>query len=102
MDEEFVAELDSCGHLLGVLNGVVDLSSGELRARTKEDLISTIVPVRYDPEGDDPWIGKTIAAIMADDEEMVEYLQRLLGYCITGEVSEDIFIVFTNSGGFNL
>ena len=101
VDEEFVAKLDSCGHLLGVLNGVVDLSSGELRARTKEDLISTIVPVRYDPEGDDPWIGQTIAAIMADNQEMVEYLQRLLGYCITGEVSEDVFIVFTNSGGFN-
>lgn len=100
VDEEFVARLDSSSHLLGVLNGVVDLRSGDLRARTKEDMISTIVPVRYDPGADDPWIRETISGLMADDEEMVKYLQRLLGYCITGDVSEDVFIVFTNSGEF--
>ncbi len=98
VDEEFVEKLDSHSHLLGVRNGVVDLRSGELRARKPDDMISTIVPVWYDPGVEDPWIRDTIKSIMADDDDMVKYLQTLLGYCITGEVSEDVFIVFTNSG----
>lgn len=98
LDEDFVARLDSASHLLGVQNGVIDLRTGELRPRTAEDMISTVLSVRYDPQTDDGWITKVISDIMANDDEMVVFLQKLLGYCITGETSEDIFIVFTNAG----
>ncbi|GAX85870.1 hypothetical protein CEUSTIGMA_g13286.t1 [Chlamydomonas eustigma] len=35
---------------------------------------------------------------MAGDEEMVSYLQKLLGYGITGEISEEIFVLFNGTG----
>ena len=37
-------------------------------------------------------------SIMADDDEMVVFLQKLLRYCLTGEISEKISPVFTAGG----
>ena len=98
VDEAFVDNLDSVSHLLGVRNGVVNLETGELRSRRPEDLISTIVAAEYDPTVDTTWVEGVVKAIMGDDDEMVAFLQRLLGYCITGDISEDVFVCFTNSG----
>ncbi|GAX86467.1 hypothetical protein CEUSTIGMA_g13877.t1 [Chlamydomonas eustigma] len=36
--------------------------------------------------------------IMAGDEDMVSFVQKLLGYGITGEVSEEIFVLFNGTG----
>lgn len=98
LEEGFERRLDSVPHLLGVKNGVVDLRTGELRARTPEDMVHTVCPVDYNPNADDSLIRETVLAAMADDQEMAEFVQRLLGYGITGEVSEEVFVVFTGSG----
>eukprot|EP00798_Chlamydomonas_sp_ICE-L_P029230 gene29230-biopygen8530 len=39
-----------------------------------------------------------VEKIMGGDEDMASFLQRLLGYGITGEVREEIFPVWTGSG----
>ena len=36
--------------------------------------------------------------MMAEDSEMAAFLQKLLGYGVTGEVCEEIFPVFTAGG----
>lgn len=97
-EHDFENRLDSVRHLLGVRNGVIDLRTGELRSRRPEDMIFTILDVEYDPNADDSVLRSTVLAAMADDTEMVSYLQKLLGYAITGEVSEEVFVVFTGSG----
>lgn len=97
-DNGFENRLDSVRHLLAVKNGVVDLRSGVLRARVPEDMLFTILDVEYDAAADDALIRSTVLAAMADDQQMADYLQSLLGYGITGDVSEEIFVVFTGSG----
>ena len=97
-ERDFEARLDSIPHLLGVANGVVDLRTGELRARRPEDMLCNVLGVAYDATAESGWVQKLTTATMADDEEMAQYLQKLLGYGISGEVSEEIFVVFTAGG----
>ena len=98
IDEAFEDKLDSVRHLLGVRNGVVDLRTGELRDRRPEDMIHKLAKAKYDPTIDVEWFNQVVKTIMAGSEEMTEFLQRFLGYAITGEVKEHVFGVFTNSG----
>ena len=98
IDEAFEDKLDSVRHLLGVQNGVVDLRTGEVRDRRPEDMIHKLAKANYDPTIDVEWFNQVVKTIMAGSEEMTEFLQRFLGYAITGEVKEHVFGVFTNSG----
>jgi P4 family phage/plasmid primase-like protien len=90
--------LDSVPYLLGVKNGVVDLRTGELRARLPQDNVYTLCPCEYDPQADPSVFHNVLLGAMADDEEMTRYLQRLLGYGITGDVSQEVFPVLTGNG----
>ncbi len=97
-DDAFEQQLDSKPHLLGVRNGVVDLRTGVLRRRVPEDMILTVLDVDYDADASTLLISDTVLSIMADDPEMAAYMQKLLGYAMTGEISEEIFVVFTAGG----
>lgn len=94
----FEQQLDTEKHLLAVLNGVVDLRTGKLRRRRPEDMLFNICDVNYDEHADDSWVREMVSASMADDSEMTDYLQKILGYSITGETCEEVFICFTGSG----
>ena len=98
VDESFEATLDSHAHLLGVKNGVVDLRTGRLRQRAPEDLIFTVLEEAYDPEADSRDWEAALLAAMADNAEMAAFLHRLMGYGITGETSEEVFVIFTGGG----
>jgi P4 family phage/plasmid primase-like protien len=97
-DDQFEVLLDSHAHLIGVPNGVVDLRTGELRAREPEDYIFTIVSSPYDPNLSTAFIEEVMTSVMAGNVTMVRFMQKLLGYAITGEVCEEVFVVFTGSG----
>jgi putative DNA primase/helicase len=52
----------------------------------------------YDPEAQAPvWID-FLDKVFAGDVEIIAYVQRLLGYCLTGDVSEQILPIFHGSG----
>lgn len=90
--------LDAKPHLLGVRNGVIDLRTGVLRPRTKEDMLCCLANAEYDSSLDTKWFDDVVMSIMADDREMVAFLQRFLGYCITGENEDEVFTFFTSPG----
>jgi P4 family phage/plasmid primase-like protien len=96
--DAFDAEMDTVPHLLGVRNGVVDLRTGELRQRVPDDMIHTIAAVEYDPTADTTGVDGMVQRMMADDAVMTKYLQKLFGYMITGDVSEEVFPVFCGRG----
>jgi putative DNA primase/helicase len=99
LDFTFDQKLDSNRNLIGVKNGVVDLSTGEVRERKYDDFVNCIVPVEYNPNIDTAWWERVVLSMMAQDPEMTEYLQKLLGYFLTGETSEQIFVIFHGEGG---
>lgn len=97
-EDGFEQRLDSIPHLLGVANGVVDLRTGELRARAAEDMLFSILETEYDPNADTTDFQRLVLEIMADEEDKARFLQKLMGYGITGETCEEIFAVFTGAG----
>lgn len=82
--------LDSNNYYLGCENGVVDLTSGALLEGTPDLLITKSTGVHYDPEAACPLWEKFLLEIMLGDAEMVEYLQKAVGYTLTGNVSEEV------------
>lgn len=97
-DEGFVDSLDSVRHLLGVKGGVIDLRTGVKRACVAGDMVYTQLDVEYDENADVAWIDDVVRSAMAGDDTMLRFVQKLLGYAITGEVSEEIFVIWTGSG----
>jgi putative DNA primase/helicase len=92
-------EWDSKPDLLGCLNGVIDLRNGDLRSGYPEDYIKSVAQTEY--HGIDvsaPQWENFLSEIYNGDSELVLYMQRLLGYCITGYTSEHIFPIFWGSG----
>jgi putative DNA primase/helicase len=90
--------LDADPWLLNVENGTLDLRTAELRERRREDLITKLVPVSYDPDAQCPrWLA-FLGEIMAGKQALVAYLQRVLGYCLTGRTSEQCFWILHGTG----
>jgi putative DNA primase/helicase len=74
-------------------NGVVDLGTGELTAHKPNQLIIKQAQVSYDPKATCPRFERFLNEIFLDDQELMEYFLRTLGYALTGEtVQQKVFI----------
>ncbi|MGI4790202.1 MAG: DNA primase family protein [Janthinobacterium lividum] len=89
--------LDGSAWLLNVLNGTVDLRTGELRPHDRADLLTKLAPVAFDPTADCPAFQAFLERIMPDPE-LRAYLQHVLGYGLTGDVSEQCLFFFYGGG----
>jgi P4 family phage/plasmid primase-like protien len=79
--------------LLNVANGTLDLHTGELRQPRRDDLLSKRSSTPYQEEAECPLWDRFILDVFGDDEDLVTYVQRLLGYCLTGATTEQTFTV---------
>lgn len=84
--------------LLGVGNGVVDLRTGERRDGARGDWMTRGTEVPYVAGARCPRWDAFLGEIMEQDQEMVAYLWRVLGYCLTGDTSERAFFILHGSG----
>lgn len=90
--------LDQDRCLFNVRNGTIDLRAGELRAHCREDLITKVAPVEYDPQARCPRFDQFLDEIFARDQALIEYVLRLLGMCLTGDIAEQVLPIFHGSG----
>lgn len=93
-----VDQLDKATYLLGVGNGVVDLRSGKLLAADPDFYITTITPVEYNPLAQAPLFEQTVADVFFDDGEKIAFFQRLVGYAIMAQPTEDLLAIPYGSG----
>lgn len=92
-------DLDRDPWALTCPNGTLDLRTGRLRAHQRQDLATKMCPTPFDPKAACPLWERFLVEIFASDEELIAYLQRLFGYCLTGDVSEHLFPVCWGPGG---
>ena len=100
-DEAFAvthALWDSDPYLLGTPAGTVDLRSGELRPANPEDYITRATGIVPQP-GDCPLWMKFLKEATRDDDGLIEFLQRMAGYSLTGDTREhSLFFVYGPGG----
>lgn len=93
-----VSALDRHPHLLACRNGLVDLRTGELKPADPSLLITRGVDLDYDPEAVSEEWAAFLSRIFGDSESLVEYVRRLLGYLVTGEVGEHLLPIWHGPG----
>jgi P4 family phage/plasmid primase-like protien len=91
-------QLDANPWLLNVENGTIDLRTGALRDHHREDYITKLIPIPYDPAATCPAFERFALEIMNGREELVTYLQRSIGYTLSGDVSEQVLQFLHGSG----
>lgn len=91
---------DADPNLLGTPDGVIDLTTGAMRAARPEDRISRSTLVAAAPPGTAfPLWQSFMDDATGEDEELQNFLQRFAGYCLTGDVTEEVLGFLYGGGG---
>jgi len=100
VNEKFIEKLNVKKHLVPLKNGkVLDMKLGKEREREKDDFFTFEMPVNYlGKKAKTPNANKFFVQIMNGNKEAAKYLQKCLGYCITGETSERCLFLFWGEG----
>jgi putative DNA primase/helicase len=92
------SQLDRHPFLLNVENGTLNLQTGQLQDHRKEDLITKLAPVAYRVDATAPIFTRFMVQIMRGRRHMIRYIQRALGYALTGSTKEQVFFVWYGTG----
>lgn len=86
-------QLNKDTNLIGVKNGVVNLSTGQVIQPEQVQYITKQCNAKFDTQASCPnWL-KFLSDIFDCDQAMVDSVQRLLGYTLTGSVTEEIMVI---------
>lgn len=88
---------DKNRQLLNVLNGTIDLETGTLKPHSKKNYITKMIPVMYDPDAKSEKFKNFLENTFRDDD-LVKYVRRLFGYCVSGETREQVIHFFLGNG----
>jgi len=91
-------DLDRDPWLLNVQNGTLDLRTGALRPHRREDLLTKLAPVAYDPAARCPRWEAFLERIFDRDADLIAFVQRAVGYSMTGTVAEQCFFLMWGGG----
>lgn len=92
------SDFDGDPMLFNCQSGVIDLRSGTLRKHTPRDLMRHYSGVRYSPGKDCPLWLSFLEVVCGGDQELIDYLQRVCGYLLTGDVSEQCLFFLLGDG----
>jgi putative DNA primase/helicase len=83
---------------LGTPKGTIDLHSGELRQPWPHDYITKVTAVAPDRNCPIPLWNAFLRRVTNNDVELERYLQRICGYALTGDTSEDALFFLYGTG----
>lgn len=91
-------EFDKEDMLLNTESGYVDLSSGELHDHDIDKKFSHQTVAEYSDNVDAPLWEKFLNQIFNNDEELIHYVQKAIGYSFTGSVDEQYLFILNGRG----
>ena len=89
---------DRNNHLLNCKNGTLDLNTGVLRRAERGDYITKAIDVWYEPTAQCPIWLNFLDQVFMGDQALVDYIQRALGYCLSGYTHEQKFFICYGNG----
>ena len=91
-------DFDNNEWLFNCTNGTIDLKSGKMMPHDKDNLLTKIAAVEFDPEAKAPVFEKFMEKIFDGNKGLIEFIQRAIGYSLTGSVREQCIFVCHGSG----
>ena len=99
MEEVKLKFLDKKHYLKACPNGVIDLRTGELLPGNPADYLLHSIATEYDPAlvlqeaSPCPEVDAYLLASMDGDQELVEYIWRLLGSALITKRRDHVFVI---------
>jgi len=91
-------DFDTHLFLFNCKNGTVDLRTGELREHRQSDMLTCMCPHAYNAEAQcTRWL-KLLDGVFCGRESIIRYVHKLLGLCLTGDVTEHVLVNFLGDG----
>jgi len=94
---EPATSFDADPFALNVANGTIDLRTGLLRPHRRDDMLTMMSPLTFDPRATCPQWDAFLARVLPD-AEVRAFVQRFAGHCLTGDVSEQVLAFFFGRG----
>jgi putative DNA primase/helicase len=86
-------DFDADANLLNVANGTLDLRTATLREHRREDMISKLTPIRFDPAAtSERW--NNFLATVQPVLEIRTFLQKVIGSALLGRQTDEYFYFF--------
>jgi len=93
-----INEFDTNNGLFNCQNGTLDLTSMQFREHNPDDMLGKVSGVTYDPKARCARFEQFITEIMQNDNELAKFLQKILGYSLSGNTNlECFFILYGNT-----
>jgi len=93
-----IEDFDADPMLVNVVNGTVDLRTGALRPHSPKDMLTKQAHFEYDREAKAPRFEQFLREVFAGDEDSIAFVQRALGYSITGDTREQVYFICYGTG----
>ena len=90
--------LDTNPWLLNCRNGTLDLKTSTIRPHQRDDYITHCLNVDYDPAATCPTWERFLLDIMGGNTKLVTFLQRAIGYSMTGAIKEHVLFILHGAG----
>lgn len=92
-------DMDTDSYLWNCSNGFMDLRNiGFLQPHNREMLITKISAVPFDDAAKCPRWDQFVLEIMSGSQDLVDFLRRMAGYCMTGDMSEQKYFTLWGPG----
>jgi len=91
-------DFDSNPYLLNCQNGVIELKTGKLISHAPDLLLTKICNTHYDSSATCPEWDKFLNTIFQKNEKLIAFIQKAVGYGLTGDVSQQIFFILHGDG----
>lgn len=79
---------DTHQHLLNVANGTINLKTGQLLDHDPKLMITRLIDVAYGKAQTSKRWMSFLRTVFRDDDELIDYVQRAVGYTLTGHTDE--------------
>lgn len=92
------SSFDMDTYLLNCLNGTLDLRTMDLRPHSREHNITRRIEVKYTPDSLCHRWDSFLLEIFEGNKDLIEYVQRAVGYSLSGDIREHCLFVLYGTG----
>lgn len=90
-----ISQYDADNYLIAMQNGTLDLQSGSFYQSEREDYLTLQMGADFDPDADCPRWMQFLSEVFNGDEEVIDFMQKVVGYSLTGDtIEQKMFILY--------